>query len=328
MKNGVFLGLDGGGTHTRTAITDINGNLLSHVKWDKPTNINYDENAKENVFDAVNTAAKMANCALSDIIGFTAGVGGYDSEEDLEWVCKITDIEGLTCSVQSVNDSVVAQQGAFLLQPGIIAISGTGSIIFGINESQKHIRNYDFHNYSGAAQELAYDSVHKMIARETDETDKEFVNALMEYFKVSDLTGLTELGAKGFVEEYTERAKLLGDFAPVVTAFALGGSNLAQSLCNELAGDLVTGIKIVGACFESASVPVSLIGSVANSIFIKNKIMESLSKKDSNKRYVLAEPALPPVLGAILMAMKSNGISINGRIINNLRESASQLQAK
>ena len=327
MTNGVVLGLDGGGTHTRTAIADMNGRLLSHVKWDKPTNINYDKNAKENISDAVNEAVKMANCALGDIIGFTAGVGGYDSEGDLEWVCKITDIDGLTCPVQNVNDSVVAQQGAFLLQPGIIAISGTGSIIFGINESQKHIRNYDFHNYNGAAQDLTYKSVHKMIARETDETDKKFVNALLEHFKVKNLTNLTELGAKGFIDDYTERAKLLGDFAPVVTSAALNGSHLAEHICSGAAASLVTAIKIVGACFESDSVSVSLIGSVANSIFIKNKITESLSKKDTNKRYLLVEPALPPVLGAILMAMKSSGISINDQIINNLRAGANNLQA-
>ena len=181
MKNGVFLGLDGGGTNTRTAITDINGRLLADIKLDKPTNINYDENAKENIANAVNEAVKKAGCALSDIIGFTAGVGGYDSEEDLEeWVREITNIEGLNCPVQNVNDSVAAQQGAFLLQPGIIAISGTGSIIFGITESEQSIRNYDFHNYNGAAQDLTYKSVHKMIAREIDETDKEFANAAFQ----------------------------------------------------------------------------------------------------------------------------------------------------
>jgi len=42
---------------------------------------------------------------------------------------------------------------------------------------------------------------------------------------------------------------------------------------------------------------------------------------------MLAEPALPPVLGAILMAMKSGGISINNQIINNLQAGTEKVQA-
>jgi len=327
MAKNVVLGLDGGGTYTRVAITDTNGKLLSYVEYKGAASKHKDKNAKENVFNAVYEAVKKANCELGDIIGFTAGVGGYDSESDLEWVREVTDIEGLTCPVQNVNDAVIAQRGAFLLQPGIIAISGTGSIIFGITESGESIRNYDFYHYaSTAARFLSYDSVYKIIAGETDQTDSDFIAAVLKHFKVNDLTALTKLGSKGFMDEYTQRAKLFGDLAPVVTAAALNGSHLAEHICGKAAADLITGIKLVGACFESDTVPAALIGSVANSMFIKNRINESLNKKDSNKNYLLAEPVLPPVLGAIMMSMYFNKIPMNDEIISNLQESAGNLQ--
>lgn len=324
MNSKYILGLDGGGTYTRVAVTDINGNLRSYIEWKGATSIKKDKNAKENVFNAIHEAVKKADCGLGDIIGLTAGVGGYDSENDLEWVRGLTDIDGLACPVQSVNDAVVAQKGAFLLEPGIIAISGTGSIIFGITEANEHIRNYDFHHYAAtAARFLSYDSVYKMIAGETDQTDGDFVNTVLKHFKVTDLTALAKLGAKGFVEENTQRMKLFGDLAPAVTDAALSGSRLAEQICGKAAADLVTGVKLVGACFESDSVSVALIGSVANSIFIKNKITESLNKMDNNKNYrLVAEPALPPVLGAVIMTMQSHQISLDGQILLNLQKGA------
>lgn len=327
MGNELILGLDGGGTYTRAAITETNGKLRSYVEYRGAASKHKDKNAKENVFNAINEVVKKADCEIDDIIGVTVGVAGYDSEKDLEWIRELTDIEGLTCPVQNVSDSVIAQKGAFLLQPGIIAISGTGSIIFGITETNEHIRNYNFHHYAAtAARFIAYDSVYKVIAGETDQSDIDFVNTVLKHFEVSDTIALAKIGSKGFTDETTQRMKVFGDLAPAVTTAALNGSHLAEYICTKAAADLVTGIKLVGACFEYDSVSVALIGSVANSTFIKNKITESINKKDNNKNYnLVAEPALPPVLGAIMMSMQLVDITINEQVINNLHECASNL---
>lgn len=41
---------------------------------------------------------------------------------------------GIDCLKQHVNDAVVAHSGALLKDPGIIVISGTGSIIYALTE--------------------------------------------------------------------------------------------------------------------------------------------------------------------------------------------------
>ena len=51
---------------------------------------------------------------------------------------------------------VIAHAGALRSAPGIIAISGTGSVVFGVNEAGRRLRNYDFRHYArSAARHLA-----------------------------------------------------------------------------------------------------------------------------------------------------------------------------
>jgi len=65
-----------------------------------------------------------------------------------------------------------------------------------------------------------------------------------------------------------------------------------------------------------------LVGSVANSAFIKNRVTKILNEEKHNKKYILTEPKLPPVLGAVIMAMQLIGIAVNDQILNNLYKSA------
>jgi len=322
----VFIGIDGGGTYTRVAVTDTNGNLISYIEYKGSASIKKDPNAIENVTNAIMEALKKADCTPSQIKGLAAGVATYASEDDLEWVNKLTVIDGLDCPKQHVNDSVIANVGALLFKPGIISIAGTGTITLGIAENGQHVRNYDFNHYArSAAWALSYDCIHKIIAGETNDTDVELISAAFKHFDTSDTHALAKFGVKGFMDDYPANIKLFGSFAPTVTKHALCGSQLAEEICCKAAADIATSIKLVGACFESDTVTVALIGSVANSELIKKNISKSLASKESNKIYHLVEPAVPPVFGAVIMAMHIAGAKTNEQIIANVVNSANDI---
>jgi len=315
----MIMGIDGGGTYTRVAITDTDGNLLSYVEYKGSATIKKDPNAIENVSIAIQEALKKAGCAPSQIMGLTAGVADIEPESDLECGRKLTDIDGLNCPKQHINDSIIANVGALLFKPGIISIGGTGTKTLGITESGQYVRNYDFNHYApAAARMLSYDCVHKIIAGETDDTDANLITAVFKHFDVNDVSALAKLGAKGFMGNYPANVKHFGDFAPMVTKAALRGSRIAKKICCKAAADIVTSIRLVGACFESGTIPVALIGAVVNSEFIKAKLSKSLALEDNNKNYLLVEPAVPPVLGAVIMAMQLCGIEVNERVLANL----------
>ena len=309
MQEKVFMGIDGGGTYTRVAIANEEGIILSHVKWNGGAHVRKNATAKVNVHQAIMSALEHANCAVEDVCALGAGIAGYDSEEDLKKINELTEIPGLSCAKKHANDAVVAHVGALLGQPGILAISGSGSIVYGITEKGEHIRNYDFnHRSKTGAQHLTFAFVHRVLAGDIDETDDEIVQALLKHFKVKNIPELAWLGAAGFENAYDKRKELFGSFAKSITDAAISNSNLAKAVCEQAALNLSTGIKMVGACFESDAINVALTGSVANSKYIKERIGKRLLSA-RNKSFILSEPVLQPEFGAIVMAMREMNIS-------------------
>ncbi|EFM12479.1 ATPase BadF/BadG/BcrA/BcrD type [Paenibacillus curdlanolyticus YK9] len=140
----IVIGIDGGGTHTRVMAVDLAGNVLSYIE-NGASSIYSDLKAKDNVQQAIIEAVHQAGRTMNDVQALTAGIAGFDKADDLGWVQALTTIDGLNCRKQHVNDAVVAHSGALLTEPGIIVISGTGSIIFAVTEEGQQIRNYDLH---------------------------------------------------------------------------------------------------------------------------------------------------------------------------------------
>ena len=327
MTKKLLLGIDGGGTYTRIAITDLEGNLITYLEKAGSASIYKDKHAKHNVQTAIEDALRQSGHDADEVACIVAGIAGYDDEQDLAWVQELARVSGLDCTCHYLNDAVIAALGAFAAEPGIIAIAGTGCIAFGLTESGQHIRNYDFGYYIPAhARGLAYHAVGQIIAGETDASDAELLSKTFAYFQVADASSLARLGAKRFLLGDQARDKLFGEFAPTLTAQALAGSNLAQKICKENAHNLITAIKMLGACFDSDQVSVALVGSVINSPYM-HEIFSSALRQPSNKKYDLRSPALPAVLGAITKAMELKNISINDNTLSNLRYSAKQIQA-
>lgn len=324
MEN-VVVGIDGGGTYTRVAVADPMGKLLSYVKYQGGASFYKNANAAENVGAAIRKALDEARCRPESILEIAAGIAGYDDESDLEWVWKLIDIPGLHCTPRYVNDAVIAHRGALLGASGIVAIAGTGSIGFGITETGRQIRNYDFHHYAEtAARHLAYNLVYEVIAGETDDTDEELLRQVFAHFGAADLRELAERGSQGFAKDNIERKKLFGDLAPRITQAARQGSRLAQRVCHKAAEEIVTEIKLVGACFGEDPIRVAIIGSVGNSPYIYDTIQELLVSGGAHA-YELTDCALPPVLGAVILALQGQGISINETIQQNLKRSANDM---
>ncbi len=321
----IVVGIDGGGSHTRVAVLDMRGNLLAYAERG-PASVKKDVRARENVCEAISLAVERAGCRLPDVASLTAGVAGYDSEKDLEWVSGLTIMDGLNCPRRHVNDSLVAQVGAFLFEPGIVAVSGTGSIIFGVNESGRPLSNYQFHHYAPtAARFLSYDVVFAIIAGETDETDAGLVAQVLGHFGAKGVADLAARAADGFLEDRLMRDRHFGDMAPLVTRAALEGSRAAQRVCRAGASALATGIAVVASAFASGAVRVALIGSVINSAYVRQTLVEILERK-VDRSYPIAEPLLPAVLGAAAMALKDAGVTIDAGVTAALNRAGATLQ--
>ncbi|MGO4538560.1 N-acetylglucosamine kinase [Paenibacillus sp. 2TAB19] len=307
----VVIGIDGGGTYTRVAVADLSGNVRASIVVDGAASFHKDLSAATNVRQAIVSALAEAGAELHQVRGVAAGIAGYDSPADLEWVEQLTDVPGLDCPKWHVNDTVAAHYGALMARPGIVAIAGTGSNILAITESGQAISNYNFHHYAAsAARFIAYDAVYEALAGRTDASDGELITAMLNHWNCSTLDELASLARSGFEEDARERNRRFGQFAPCITSAAEEGVPLAVRVCDRAIEQMIVGIELLARSFESETIPVSFIGSVANSPYFLRTLAAKLTL-GRNRSYSVTEPSLPPVAGAVLLALRRLDIQID-----------------
>jgi glucosamine kinase len=253
-------------------------------------------------------------------------MAGLDAPKDQEWAERFTALPGLDCPRLQVNDAVVAHVGA-LSRPGIIAISGTGSIVFGVTEQSRHVRNYDFHHYAAtSAGHLGFNVVHRILAEETQLEDETLIREILALWSVPDVGALRALGARGFCSNSVERARRFGEIGPLVTHAAWNDGPLARSVCDSAAASLGTGIRLVGSCFAEETVAVALIGGAVRSPYMQRAMAESLARSRP-RRYEIVDPLLSCVAGAVQMALDRHGVVIDNAVRSRLRTTSEALLA-
>lgn len=313
--HGVIIGIDGGGTHTRALCADLTGRMLAYARTGG-SHPYHNADAATHVQSAILEVVTRAGRGLEDVVALVAGIAGLNLPDDRAWAEQFTTLPGLRCPRLHVNDAQVAHTGAFLSQPGIIAIAGTGSMIFAITDAGRVLRNFDFNHYApAAARSLAYDAVFRILAGETTGADAGFVEQVLAFWQVADLAALREQAAGNAQRDEREVNRAYGRMAQLVTDAAADGVPLARAVCETAVREFSVGIRLVGNGFASDRVALALIGSAARSHYMRERLAQVLSAQ-RGKRYHLVEPALAPVAGAVLMALEHYGIALEEPLLH------------
>jgi N-acetylglucosamine kinase len=133
------IGIDAGGTKTVCLLADENGQILARARGDGANLQAVGELQVE----------KILHTLMAQVIGerrvvpaaICLGIAGVDRPNDAAVVRDIMQRIGLNSRVVIVNDALIALETGAPGQPGVVIISGTGSIAYGRNTKGEAARS-------------------------------------------------------------------------------------------------------------------------------------------------------------------------------------------
>lgn len=315
----LFLGIDGGQSHTEAVIADEKGNILGTGFGGALDHGNLPEGRerlKNAITESVNEALEKAGLLSIENTKFASVhcglTGGADYKDDI--VREIISAENLVVG----HDALTALFGATGGTAGIVVIAGTGSIVFGINERGKTARagglGYIFSD-EGSGFWLALETI-KLAIKEQDVViaDHGLQNLVLNFFKVGEIRELTN----AFYNNQISRDKIAG-FAKTISERAESGNKFLENLIKSGATFLVENVK--GAAknleFENRSFTISAVGGMFQSSLMKRYFVEILNEKITSAEF--CEPKFPPSIGALFLAYQNSTVEISERILANLK---------
>jgi glucosamine kinase len=299
------MGIDGGATKTLAAVLDLDDRAV-HIAAGGPSN----EDAV-GPGAAVQTLLEVADRALAG-----AGISDHQLATAVLAVAG-TDTEAIARNVESarsedwivVNDVVGAWAAATGGEPGVGAIAGTGSNVFGVGPAGRPWRVGGWGHLlgdQGSGYWLGAESIRAALAdRDGSGPQTALAPAAAEFFEVA---GVEALAALVYSKPLTKGE--VAAFAVRTCELAQSGDAVAHELytrgANELAAQIAAVIGHTGLGGGDDEFPVGLIGSVfrAGPIFV-DPIVATVRGVAPGARVSVVEMA--PVGGSLQLAARACG---------------------
>jgi len=143
MTDALFLGFDGGATKTAATAINSEKEIIAEAVG-QPANFQVIgvEKACQNLLEIAELLLKEADASLSQVKSIYLGLAGAGRIEDADklrsgFIDLLTNKISPPPVVHVGSDAIAALEGAFCGKPGMILISGTGSILFAKDSAEK-----------------------------------------------------------------------------------------------------------------------------------------------------------------------------------------------
>ncbi len=315
MQSRYYLGVDGGQSSTTGLIADETGRVLGRGKGGPCNHVSAAEGQAKflsAVGGCLREACRQANLD-SDTISFASVCLGFSggAEDKHEYARQLIHSE----RYKITHDAEIALSGAAVGGAGIIAIAGTGSMVFGRNTQGETARAGGWgyiYGDEGGAFDLTRRALRAALAYEEG------------WGPATDLRAVL-LQAAGAETANQLLHRFYGDvprsaiaaYAPLVTEAAQRGDAAARAILDETAAGLTCYVRgAYNRLFPSREpIPVCYIGGVFRSELLLSSFKEQIA------RAINCEVSLPrfsPAVGALLEALRADG---NKSALSRLPES-------
>jgi len=296
----MYLGIDGGGTKTKTMLVDNDLNIL-HIVETGPSSIRTVpiEESLTNIFKGIDDCINQTRERITSVF---AGLGDIAGEEDshhmVEQLKKHPKLNDAIVNVK--NDVYNAHTGALDGRHGIAVILGTGSVAFGKDEDGNthraggySFKEGDFGSAYGLGS-LALQTLGKAYDNRIDSSP--FTNNLLKHFNIDSFLDMVKM-----YDEYYTRRTDVAKLAPIVTEFAAQGDINALSIIDKATDEVLLMIKAIDRSLSITNKEIAIIGSLGQSKTIYTKrLYEKIHDYDS--RYIIFNAIKDPAYGSALLA--------------------------
>lgn len=318
LKDKVFIGVDGGGTSTDIiAITDkgiILGKTVGEGTNFYASNM---EKARGNLKKAIDRL--LQENKILDYECISIGMSSLDDEPSEEVIKVFAGEDFCPEKIEMQSDVYMALMGMTLGKPGIMIVSGTGSMAIGVDQADKlHVLGgwgYMLQD-EGSAYYIAIEGIKAGIRSFEGMGEKTILEQeVVKFFKVENHRQLIEIFYNPPIQN-SELAK----FSIEVEKCAHQGDSVAASIIKTaidiLAKYACNLINVLGIddCI------VGMYGGVLqNSKYISNSFIQQVHATYPKAR--VGFPQLTPEEGAVLFAMKKRGYPITEEFLENIKKS-------
>ena len=304
MTNSLFLGFDGGATKTAGAALNQDKKLVAEAAGAAANfQIMGIKKASENIFVITESILEKAKADFPQIQAIFLGLTGAGRPDDAK---RMRDgfIEFLkkrklpVPKVQVGSDAIAALEGAFNGKPGMILISGTGSILFAKDGSETIHRVGGWGRFigdEGSGYAIGRACL-TAIAKEFDGRGKKTIMSqlLREKKNISDPQSL--------VAEIYQKNFDIASAAPIAIEAAERGDEAALDVVTESAEQLA---EHVGAMLNKLKkpLPLAFVGSILTMENILSQKLQIIIEKNFPEIKIKKAESSPAV-GAALLAFK------------------------
>jgi glucosamine kinase len=293
-----YLGIDGGGTKTRCALGDKRAVLATSASGGSNVVRLGAARAREAMHAAVQDVCASAKVSPGQIVRVCVGAAGAARPEVAATVREIL-AEVTPAAVEVVGDMVIALEAAFGPGPGVIAIAGTGSIVYG-RDAHGHTERVGGWGFAisdeGSGHWIGRRAVSAILRARDEGKESALFGSVLEAW---NLKTFDELIQKGNAVPPPDFPRLF----PVVL-HAEKDDALAQSLLAEAGGELAKlAALVIRRLPHPPYAPVAMTGSVfRQSAEVRQVFYNSLKARFPGIE--IRTEMVDPVEGALALARK------------------------
>lgn len=316
MSGDLVLGVDGGGSKTLVALADRSGRVVRTAR-------SGGSNPLDNpAWRSELLSALRAVVGTPGIVAAAAALPTYSEVEALSRAQTEAVASVLDGRPQAMlNDVDGAQIGAFAGHPGILILSGTGSMAWARDADGRSHRTGGWGDVAGD-EGSAFWIGNRILSAVTQSVDGRaphtgLVAAL--FAQIGADPADPQEGIEGWISHLGHPRSAIAALAPLAMRLAEAGDSTARTIVFAAADELARHVTAIQPRV-GLDTPWSYAGGTFNSHFLLTAVTERIGRPP-------VQPRLPPIGGALLAAAKLADWSIEDDWIERLKTSLQELSA-